>query len=208
MLTITTPATGTALTTRQKLRDRFAGLSDKSDALLDAFIAEASSRVVGYCQRDFGLATYRQTTRMHGNCRTFIHLPFETPGPIVQILALTVDGVTKTEGTDFEREGEILYRLSSDHRIPWPRSKIVVDFVAGYSLPDAVATPTLPAAVEGACQALAARLAVAELRDPSLSAETIFGVAKFEYAGVNDLKNGLPADLAGALDPFVVRTLA
>lgn len=201
MLAILTAATSSALATRAGFRARYPGFATLSDAQVSALVLEASSKIAGYCDRVFGLTQYRQTMR-----RLCAHeLRLEAPGPIVSIDALTIDGVAKVEGTDFERDRMTLYRLSTDCRIPWHGATIVVDYRTGYGLPGQ-SPRSLPEAIEAACLELAARQAFAGPRDPNVTEETIFGVAKFVYDAGGE-KGGLPLSIAQALDPHVFRTI-
>lgn len=208
MLAIRTPATSSALTTRANLRARYAGLAAVSDAQLDALIAEASGRIAGHCARTFGATQVRQTSRAvcaHG-------LLLEAPAPFASFDSVTMDGGALVEGTDFECDGPTLHRLSADKRVAWSAGKVVIDYTVGWTLPGAP-TPTLPAPVEAACIELVWRAAQALRRDQTLKAETIVGVAKFEYdsfggAAAGGALYGLAPDIAGMLSPFVVRILA
>ncbi len=230
MLTILTAAAHTKLTTHAAVRSRSAVFTGASDAQLDALIDEASSRIVGYCQRTFGKTQLRQTMRPpYVSYSTYDPLfpglayrepdpiVIEAPGPIVTIDTVTAQGVTGplVEGTDFERDAFRLFRLYNDVRVVWAYRKIVIDFTVGYLLPEDTGTSAdpLPAAISAACGELVARAWSASRRDQSVGRETIVGVSQIDYApfGPNvagGSKGGLPADVAAMLDPYVYRAVA
>lgn len=206
MLVVVTPAASSALTTIDAVRAR--GVSEQTDAMITAAIDEASSRVAGYCGREFGETAYRQTER--GVCANGIVLA--AAGPIVSLQSVVSDGAAMTEDTDFERDGFDLYRLASDRRIFWSASKVVVEYTCGWKLPGETVR-NLPPAIEAACLALVTRGFAAGDRDPELVSESIAGVSRLEYAPFGSQKgapskDGMPADVAAMLDPFVCRTLA
>lgn len=231
MLTVLTPANSTKLTTRDAVRARSAVVAGASDAQLDTLIDEASARIAGYCQRTFGKTQLRQTMRPpYVSYSTYDPLfpglayrepdaiVIEAPGPIVTIDAVTAQGVTGplVEGTDFERDAFRLFRLYNDVRVVWAYRKIVIDFTVGYKLPTDGAmagVEALPAAISAACGELVARAWSASRRDQSVARETIVGVSQFDYApfGPNvagGSKNGVPADVAAMLDPYLYRAVA
>ncbi len=205
MLVVVTPAASSDLTTLEAVRER--GVTGPTDPEVTAAIAEASSRVAGYCGRVFGVTAYRQTER--GVCAGAIVL--DAAGPVVEVSALNADGTGLTENTDFERDGFNLFRLSSDRRTSWSAAKVVIDYSCGWKLPGD-AERNLPQAIEGACLALVTRSFAAGDRDPDLVSESIVGVSRLEYAPFGSQKgapskDGMPADVAAMLDPFVYRTL-
>jgi len=231
MLKVLTPAPSTSLITHDAVRARSSvAVAGASAAQLDALIAEATSRICGYCQRIFGATQYQQTVRPpYVSYSTYDPLfpglayrepdpiVIEAPGPVATVDQITAQGVTGNlvEGTDFERDGFRLFRLSNDVRVVWAFRKIVVNFTAGYRLPaDAAnsALQDLPAALSGACGDLVARAWRMSQRDPTLARETIIGVSQLDFAPfgaatAGGVKGGLPADIAAALDPYVFRAM-
>ncbi|MFT4098622.1 MAG: hypothetical protein QM651_16005 [Rhodoblastus sp.] len=231
MLTVLTPAASSALTTRAVVRGRSAVVAAASDAQLDTLIDEASSRIAAYCQRSFGKTQVRQTVRPpYVSYSTYDPLfpglayrepdpiVLEAPGPVVSIDAVTVQNVATplVENADFERDAYRLFRLFNDVRVVWAYRKIVIDFTVGYRLPGdptPSVAPDLPGALSAACGELVARAWAASRRDQTIARETIVGVSQFDFApfGANTTggaKNGLPADVAAMLEPFVYRAVA
>jgi ABC-type amino acid transport substrate-binding protein len=190
-----------------------------------------SSRIAGYCQRIFGRTQLRQTVRPpYVSYSTYDPLfpglayrepdaiVLEAPGPIVTIDALTAQNAPApfVEGTDFERDGFRLFRLFNDVRVVWAYRKIVIDFTVGYRLPGDGAmagVDDLPASISAACGDLVARAWSASRRDATIGRETIIGVSQMDFSPfgattAGGSKNGLPADIAAMLDPYVFRAVA
>lgn len=231
MLTVLTPAATSNLSTLAAYKARFGITTADQDAQIVSLIARASSAVEGYCQRVFGVVQYRQTVRppytsfasydplMPGfGAREPDCIVIEAPGPVVSIDYVAAVGAPAplVEWQGFERDGFRLFRLSNDVRVMWAFRKIVVDFTVGYRLPGDTQTqgvPDLPAAIEGACLDLANRASFVGSRDPSVRREMIVGVMQTDYTqlGASDgaaMKQGIPADIAARLDPYVYRAVA
>lgn len=225
MLTILTPPNSDALTTPAAVIARYSDMASANTTVLGAMIEEQSGRIAAYCQRVFGLRQLEQTERPpYVAYSTYDPLVpgviyrepppivLDDMGPILSIDALTAQGTTLVQNTDFELDGLRIFRLSNDMRVYWAFRKIVIDFTTGYVLPLDTGTTTLPAAIQSVCIDLVRLAWTALQRDPNVAKENIYGVAQVDYAipGSNNaqgLKGGLPLDLAQRLDPFVYRAV-
>ncbi len=109
------------------------------DALLASFISEISKLIQNFIGCDVKQATY-SSIKVNGNGRSILYLP---NWPITAVSSITEDGVTLTEGTDFEIDvnGESLVKLSSlsitttAERGKWSKGikNITVSYTAGFS---------------------------------------------------------------------------
>jgi hypothetical protein len=197
-----------------------------NDTLIDQYIDRVSAQAAGHCKLayagatppTFGAETLRATWFAEPGCYYrrdlyvgdeigLLILPWRTP--LVAITSVVENGVTLTEGTDYElMAGGLLQRLSSDTLAPklWSGGKIVVVYTAGWSLPASV-----PPEIEGPVieQVKMAYLATEE--DPRLRSETTEGVgseSRYDSGGGNIGESGLLRSLETALTPFRSWTIA
>lgn len=172
MLEVLTPAGSSDLTTLATAK-RELGVADATqDARIADLIREASDLVAQWCNRaGFGRETLRQTERLASPVDVLV---------LQRDLGVTVttvieDGVALSAG-DYERGGVLLYRLRGDLRVLWTARTVVIEYQAGFALPDDV-----PAALERACLDLLAGLWHGQGRDPAVRNETTEGVGAVGY---------------------------
>lgn len=118
-----------------------AGDDSKLETFIDAFSAKAAEHCdlaadsIGTFPT-FGRETVRATWAARSDCgRRFdtLILPWRTP--ITAISSITVDGESLTTDDYRLMPGGLLERLSEERRVTWSNGKIVVTYVAGWSLP-------------------------------------------------------------------------
>jgi uncharacterized phiE125 gp8 family phage protein len=178
------------------------------DTFLTASIERASAAVESYCNRTFGTRTETQTFRLDRSRQRLILKAV----PVTSITSVTEAGTTLTTA-DYELDASagFLDRLDgSDKLSTWAASKIVVTYVAGYVLPGASGTVTLPADVQACTIDLVARAYHARGRDPQLRSEKILDVIDQSWTATDSVstKGGLPIDIAERLDAYRLVTFA
>jgi hypothetical protein len=98
---------------------------------------------------------------------------------------VTLDGTTLTSGTDFvfdARRGK-LHRLVNDCPALWAARKLVIDYSAGYVLPDDEGDPALPADVKQATTYLVGDIWKVRQQGQlgALKREMVEGIAQVEW---------------------------
>lgn len=214
MLTNTTPATATDLTTLDVVKAQLNILSDDEDDILEAEIASTSAMICNYLEiasandgsRTLGRETLVETIRRSqggsrprsGDGRAIMLARY----PVVSITSVVEDG-TALVATDFELDGAkgLLTRLADDIVSDWTAMKVVVTYVAGWLMPGQV-NRNLPTDIEDVAIGLIGAGRFARLRDPLVKGEEIPGVLRTDY-WVGSIGNGsMPPDLAAQLDPY------
>ena len=172
MLEILTPAITGDLTTLASAK-RELGVADAAqDARIADLIREASDLVAQWCNRSgFGRETLRQTERLVSPVDVIV-LQRDIG---VTITTVTEDGAALA-AADYERVGVLLYRLREGIRVPWIARTVVLEYQAGFMLPDEA-----PAALGRACRDLLAGLWHGQGRDPAVRNETTEGVGAVGY---------------------------
>lgn len=183
MLTVTTPATNARLTTVAAVRAQFGITTDQlNDASVEALIDRASDAAASFCNRVFGVESVRETLRDVSN-RASIYLD-RTPVHLSTI-AIVEDAVTLVSGADFAFDARrgALARLMNDCPAFWSAQKIVIDYDAGYVLPDDDGTRTLPHDVETAAIYLAGDMwrVIQQGQLGAIKREMVEGVAQIEW---------------------------
>lgn len=172
MLEILTPATTSDLTTLATAKRDLGIVDAAQDARIADLIREASDLVAQWCNRSsFGRETLRQTERLASP--TDVLLLQRDLGVLVS--SVTEDGAALTTG-DYERGDLLLYRLRDGIRVPWAARTVVIEYQAGFALPD-----DAPPALERACLDLLAGLWHGQGRDPAVRNETTEGVGAVGY---------------------------
>lgn len=191
-----------ALTTRNDVKAALSVTGSTDDTFIDSLIERASAAVESYCRRTFGTRTVTQTFRLdRGRQRLILDAV-----PVTSITSVTEAGTALT-ADDYELDAGagFLDRLDGDDGLStWAASKIVIVFVAGYVLPGAGGTVTLPADIQAATIDLVARAYHARGRDPQLRSEKILDVIDQSFTAADSVttKGGLPLDVAERLDPY------
>lgn len=170
------------------------GVAD--DDFLDTLIHQASAQIVSYCGREFARETIRDTFRIS---RGYGWLQLSR-WPTASITSITESGVALA-ASDYELDAAAgrLLRVSSGAPILWTDELIVVTHVSGWNL-----LAELPHDLERACIDLVKSRYRQRLRDQTIKAERVDGVASFEY-WVGDIPGedaGLPSQVAGVLDQY------
>jgi hypothetical protein len=212
-----------ALTTVANVRSDL-GETDISltDDFLSRLVAQCSKAAERRIGRVLALQGYRDTIKTCPYESSFTFDCLRTSRfPLISVSKVTVDGTDLTADTDFELDvpQSRLWRLdSSANRIAWCASSIVVEYLAGYALPE----QTEPAEEDGGgvntlednaadledavIRMVKARL-LARDRDPYLRAEEVVGVASAQYwVATGDESGNLPPDVAEILDSYRVPT--
>jgi hypothetical protein len=172
MLEILGPATTGGLTTLTNAKRELGVTDTAQDPRIADLIREASDLVAQWCNRSgFGRETLRQTERL----ATPVDVLVLQRDLGVLVSSVAEDGVALA-AADYERSGVLLYRLRSDVRVPWTARIVVVEYHAGFMLPD-----DGPPALERACLDLLAGLWHGQGRDPAVRNETTEGVGAVGY---------------------------
>lgn len=193
MLEILSPAATGDLTTLAAAK-RDLGVTDTAqDPRIADLIREASDLVAQWCNRSgFGRETLRQTARLTSPVDVLVLQ--RDLGAVVS--SVTEDGVALT-AADYERGGVLLYRLRDAIRLPWTARTVVIEYQAGFVLPDDV-----PPALERACLDLLAGLWHGQGRDPAVRNETTEGVGAVGYFEHRVDTLPLPPDRLAALERY------
>lgn len=193
MLEIVTPAATGDLTTLANAK-RELGITDAAqDARIADLIHEASDLIAQWCnRRGFGRETLRQTERLASPLGVLV-LQRDLA---VAVTAVSEDGVTLAAG-EYERSGVLLYRLRDGMRVPWTACTVVMEYEAGFTLPNEA-----PPALERACLDLLAGLWHGVGRDPAVRNETTEGVGAVSYFEPRADTLPLPPDRLAALERY------
>lgn len=193
MLEIVTPAATGDLTMLATAKRELGVTGAAQDARIAALIREASDLVAQWCNRSgFGREALRQTERLASPVDVIV-LQRDLG---VLVTAVFEDGVALT-AADYERGGVLLYRLRGGVRVAWTARTVVVEYQAGFVLPDE-ARPAL----ERACLDLLAGLWHGQGRDPAVRNETTEGVGAVGYFEHRADTLPLPADRLAALERY------
>lgn len=193
MLQVITPAVTNDLTILATVKAELRLTAATDDAYLDSLIAQVSDACARYCRRSgWGRETVRQTERLT-RCREVIILDRDL---LPAVSAVTVDG-TALAGTDYERDGALLHRLSSDRRVDWTGSKVVIDYQAGFATLTDLPYDLERAALEWIKAAYSARG-----RDPLLRSQSVQDVGSESYLDPRSGMEAMPPQCAALLDPW------
>lgn len=193
MLEIISPAASGDLTTLAIAKRELGVAEAAQDARIADLIREASDLVAQWCNRSgFGRETLRQTERLASPVDVLV-LQRDLG---VAVTTVTEDGVALAAG-EYERGGVLLYRLRGDVRVPWGARMVVVEYQAGFVLPD-----DAPPALERACLDLLAGLWHGQGRDPAVRNETTEGVGAVGYFEPRVDTLPISADRLAALERY------
>lgn len=197
MLTVITPASGTALTTVETVKAGLDLTGADDDAWLADTIDRVSDRITGWCGRVFGQETVRETFRLHRPLPSLILSRW----PVASIASAVEDGAPLSpDAFEISASDGILYRLNAKGRyLSWPPATVAVEYTAGWLLPGQ-AGRNMPGDIEQAAIDLVTRAYRARGRDPALRSEDVPDVYAASYFdAAKSFDNGLPPDLASAL---------
>jgi len=211
MLTVLTPATSSALTTTDAVKEVLDITGTSKDAKIANLIARASSVIAGHCGRVMGVQRVQETFRMPYCVPRWglPVLPLTLASPARAIESVVTDGNTLSAGTDYEYDldrGQI-WRLSGNARINWIGAVTTVVYSTGWMLPGD-SPRDLPAAIEEQAIALvASAYAGGSFRDPAIASDTSEGIGTIRYfdRGAGGMR--VDANMADALRRYVVWTI-
>lgn len=187
MLTTITPATTRDLVTLASVKAQLGIATKDEDVNLSAWVSQASAAVEAYCGCVYSRETVRQTDRTRGYTGEGIILERKYAPTIASV---TEDGVTLT-ADQYELDGHVIYRLSSDERSSWT-GKVVTEYSAGFSLTD------MPANVQRAVILTVGQYRIGTTRDPQIRSESGDGLGSTSYFDGLD-EYGLAPEARGLL---------
>ncbi len=202
LLTVSTPASVTALTTLDRVKAELEISGTSSDVLLAAKIAEASSDIVAHLDRRLARET---VTEMFWGFRVNPEALILDRYPVVSIGSVTLDAVVlDTSASRIDVDAGLLYRLADDGApSKWCAGKQVeVAYTGGFLMPGQ-AGRDLPEALEAAAIELVQSFWTARGRDPLIRAEDVPGVGRTEYwVGAVGAKGKLLPGVESKIEPF------
>jgi hypothetical protein len=200
ILTVTTPAASTALTTLAAVQAELgSAATGVADAVLEGLIADASSAIADFCRRVLGretvLETFRRTGRRQPEALALARCP------VASIATVTEDGTAlATDGWELDAEKGFLYRLTDDERSWWTGTKIAVAYAGGWLLPEDPSAD-LPESIRRACLITVATWFQARGRDAMLRSESAEGISSHSWLDPRAEHGGLPFQAAALLKP-------
>ncbi len=216
MLTVTSPAASTALTTLETVKSALSVSTNTEDEFIERQIIGVTTRIVGEIirvmaasdgTRTIGQETLSQQFRLKSRQESLV-VGRWVPQMPVTILGITEDD-TALETTDYEFDAGqgILSRLGEDKPICWSASKIVVSLTAGWLLP-ADGGRNLPQNIEDAAIELIKLTRFNRTRDTTLRSENILdGLYSYQLFAPSDAPGGIPENVAALLAPFCLPVL-
>lgn len=198
MLQVITPAATNDLTVIDRVKAELQITTAANDAYLDNLIAEVSDACARHCSRTgWGRETVRQIERPT-TPRECIILDRDL---LPTIAAITEDGVALAV-TDYELDGSLLYRLSSDRRVSWTASKIVLDYSAGFAT-----LTNLPFDLERAALEWIKACYAGRGKNPLVRSESAQDVGSVSYFDPRAGLEAMPPQTAGYLQPWRLTTI-
>lgn len=200
MFVVTTPAANFALLDTNELRAAI-GVADSSKDAALAIIGSRVTAIITDACRVARTGLSEPTLYQETITETFrIERPRACLVPArrfaTEIVSLSVNGLTQDASTyELEPDTGLIYRLSSDERCKWCKSKIVVVYRAGFV--------TLPAALKLAASKLVLDIYSAGTRDPNLKRERVDGIGEQEFWVPPTKDPAIPQEVADMLSPFV-----
>ena len=187
MISVTTPAASTQLTTLSSVKAMLSITDTDSDDYLSMLVDQASSAVVSYCNRVFARETVTEMIRL---VRGTFDRPMPgkdhitlTRWPMDSITALSEDATALVANVDYEYDpdqGRVWRLDTSGNRKTWTGSLIVVSYTGGWRLPNDTGR-NLPAEVEDATMRMVKSRWMERRRDPLVKAQDVPGGGRTEY---------------------------
>lgn len=201
MIEIVTPATETRLISIEAARVAI-GLADddaSQDAALEPLIDQASAAIVAFIGQPLARQTYRESAWSFRSLDSFILSHF----PVASVVSVQIDGATiDAEGYRVDQATGIVHRRSPTRCGPWwPAGETVVEYTAGYELPD-----DLPADIQRAAILMVRQAHMGAGRDPLLRSEDTDGVASFSYFAAGAA--AVPLEAQALLSPYQLPAVA
>ncbi|MBX3579914.1 MAG: phage head-tail connector protein [Rhizobiaceae bacterium] len=206
LVTVTTPAGSTKLTTLDRVKAELDIAGGSKDAILNFKIAEASSDIEAYLgysvKRETVSERFWQSLEAGWSEPEFLILDRT---PVGTVTSVTVDDV-EIDAAEYRLDPETgqLYRLdASGYPSRWCIGKeAVVVYAGGYLLPGQTGR-NLPPAIEAAAVDLVQDFWFAKGRDPSAMEEDIPGVMRVRrWIGAVGVAGDLPPSVQTKLYPF------
>lgn len=207
MLTVSSAAASTALTTLDAVKETIGITSTDDDAFIERAIRRTAEVIPKYLRRwpgDNGTPTIGRETIIE-TYRDEIGTEFLSLDrrPIVSITSIVENGST-LDPADYELDGQsgLLTRLWGDVKTGWNARKIVVTYVGGWLLPGD-ADRNLPQSIEDAAVMLIKLARFTKGRDSSLRSENILeGLYSYSLFAPSDTEEGIPPEAACLLDDY------
>jgi hypothetical protein len=200
ILTVTTPASSYDLTLVATVRTELGITNNDEDTKITGWIRQASATIAKHCNRVFASETLTETFRGVAN-REILQL---TRWPVSSITSITLDDdeAALDSAADYEFDGANghVFRLVSDLRTNWVANKIVVVYVAGYTL-----LAELPYDIERAAILLVKQYRFSAKRDPLIKSVDVFEVQRTDYVWGGSLPGSgadLPAEVEQLINPY------
>lgn len=198
LLTVTVPATTTALTDLASVQAELGLSGGGDDAYLQAQIAAASAAIVSWCGRVFARESVQEVWREYSPmaCLSLARQPVTALASVVE------DGITLA-AADYELDASagMLWRLSDEDRVCWRGRKVTVAYTAGYALPGEPSR-TLPHDVQRACTLMVAAQYNARGRDPMIRSQSAQDVGQVSYLDPRAGMEAMPPQAAALLHPY------
>ncbi len=178
---------------------------EKLNTIIDGVTADCVTycglaRAIGGTPATFGFEEFRVTWRITSRSRgSRLQLPWRTP--VTAVMSVIENDAELVEGTDFQLLGDgVIERLSGDRPICWSTYKIVVEFAAGWELPDGP-----PADLVAKVTDQVKMLYLSRSNNPALRSDSTDGVGAesfYDNGGGTIGESGLLRSLESALTPF------
>lgn len=204
ILSVTTAATETKLTTLDRVKAELSISGNDNDLILNAKIDEASSDA----EASLGFVVPRATvseTFWHSEPMEFIEYIVLNRAPVTSIDSIVIDDVA-IDSSLYRLDADLglLYALNATG-FPWFwyfHKSIVVNYTGGYLLPGQ-ANRDLPVGIEGAVVDMVQSFWLAKGRDPLLKRVDIPGLVSREWwVGSVGEAGELPPGIVTKLAPF------
>ncbi|MCK0207523.1 hypothetical protein MWN33_05690 [Starkeya koreensis] len=185
MLTIITPAAKRDLTTLDAVNAELDRVTGPDDIFIGQLISQASRAVESWCGRIFAREDVRESVHLTEPAGALLLSRF----PVAVINSVTTEAGSLLPALyEADSDTGMLYRLtSSGGRSIWAPGRILVDYSAGFILPDTEGR-NLPADIERAAIIAVRNAYTGRGHNPALRSEEVDGVGTFSY--------GLPASLS------------
>ncbi|WP_018389747.1 hypothetical protein [Ancylobacter sp. FA202] len=196
MLIVITPAAGRDLTTLPAVTAELGmEIGAQHEAYLRSLITHISRAIESWCGRSLACEGVRETFHLTTPSAALILARF----PIAVIVSVTTEaGALEPSLYEVDPGAGTLYRLTtSGARFAWSPGRVVVDYSAGFILPDAEGRG-LPEDIERAAILAVRNAFLTRGRDQTVRSEDVEGIASSTYG----LPSALPADVTDLLAPY------
>jgi hypothetical protein len=199
-LTIIEAAAEKKLTTLMEARQACGVTDSSADVYLFNAIEIVSDTISRWCKRIFAVETVRESIYPDKPGKSLMLSRW----PVVAITAVTVNGAAEDIANVEAEDSGHLFRIdASGCRTLWPSGRIVVEYSAGYVLPDKSGR-TLPLDIERAALITIRADWFARSRDPLIRSETIemFDIERVERSYSPYRTTALPPDAEALLTSY------